>query len=98
MDERQAYQDGARFQFASLCLRTGTVFTHTRRTVRGSSDEAVAGEHFGEDLDGRQKRSMERNQRSLGGAPLVDAGERCASLSCKETASETKRCVRCKAV
>ena len=84
-EEMQAYQDGARFQFASLCLLTGAVYTHTRRTVRGSSDEAVAGERFGPDLNGRHDRSMEHNQRSAltGGTPLVDAGQRCASLRAK---------------
>lgn len=100
-DEFEARRAGARFQFATLHLLTGKVFTHTKEHVRGTAhDSAMAEFHWGENIQRRYVRTANFvfTQTPMG-SPLVDAGKRCANVACQETTMEAKkRCGSCKRV
>ena len=112
--ENEARRDGAVFRFASLCLQSGTVFTHTRPTMRGVPVEATAVFDQSPQYN-RLQASYAHNFEIVG--PLIDAGRRCANIKCdgrlKKRDAETSpvltedelsrllpplRCSRCKAV
>ena len=94
-DEYAARHAGARFQFATLDLHTGLIFTHTHEVVRGSNMSAMACCHWSQEIEQRFCRNVD--SLSMMGSPLVDAGMRCANLSCqKESTGNMLRCSRCK--